>query len=145
MASPGVWGRRREEWGASCCGCSPWRQWPAERLRDVAQRSTPRTRGDTLVRGNVTVVRSLLARWQKHRPYLEGAVVSMSARPEDSLYYKRTRRPPQPNPTTNNVGLFLLAFMVLAIIAAAALLGPDVLREFRSMVECWQNPELAVC
>lgn len=35
--------------------------------------------------------------------------------------------------------------MVLAIIAAAALLGPDVLREFRSMVGCWQNPELAVC
>lgn len=69
----------------------------------------------------------------------------MSARPEDSLYYKRTRRPPQPNPTTNNVGLFLLALMVLAIIAAAALLGPDVLREFRSMVGCWQNPELAVC
>lgn len=39
----------------------------------------------------------------------------------------------------------MLALMVLSTIAAAALLGPDVLREFRSMTECWQNPELAAC
>jgi hypothetical protein len=43
------------------------------------------------------------------------------------------------------VGLFLLALMVLAIVAAAAWLGPDVLREFRTMTECWQSPELAAC
>lgn len=70
----------------------------------------------------------------------------VSQRPH-SLYTQSNPRArvPQPQPTTNNVGLFLLALMVLAIIAAAALLGPDVLREFRSMTECWQNPELAVC
>lgn len=78
-------------------------------------------------------------------PALGGADLPMSGRHEDSLYYRRARTPPQPQHTTNNVGLFLLALTVLAIIAAAALLGPDVLREFRTMTECWQNPELAVC
>ena len=69
----------------------------------------------------------------------------MSGRQDDSLYYSRARKPPQPQHTTNNVGLFLLALTLLAIVAAAALLGPEVLREFRSMTECWQNPELAAC
>ncbi len=71
----------------------------------------------------------------------------VSSRPQHSLYTQSNprARTPQPQPTTNNVGLFLLALMVLAVMAAAALLGPDVLREFRSMTECWQNPELAVC
>jgi hypothetical protein len=67
--------------------------------------------------------------------------------PQHSLYTQSNPRArlPQPHPTTNNVGLFLLALTVLAIIAAAALLGPDLLREFRGLTECWQNPELAAC
>lgn len=69
----------------------------------------------------------------------------MSGRHEESLYYRRARTPPRPNPTANNVGLFLLTLTVLAIIAAAALLGPDVLREFRHMIECSQTPELSTC
>ena len=68
----------------------------------------------------------------------------MSAQPQRSLY-TRARTPPSAHPAPNNVGVVLLVLMVLAIIAALALVGPDVVSEVRRMVDCMNTPEQAIC
>lgn len=73
----------------------------------------------------------------------------MSRRPEDSLYtqslYPRARTPSSPHPAPNNAGVVLVVIMLLAIVAAVALVGPELVRELRQMVHCMDHAQEAAC
>lgn len=68
----------------------------------------------------------------------------MSAQPQPSLY-TRARTPPSPHPAPGNAGLVLLVMVLLAIVAAVAFVGPDVVRELRQVVYCMNHAQEAAC
>lgn len=78
-----------------------------------------------------------------------GTLDHVSRRPENSLYtqslYPRARRPPSPHPAPNNAGVVLVVIMLLAIVAAVAVVGPDVVKELRQMVYCLDHAQEATC
>ena len=69
----------------------------------------------------------------------------MSGRPQESLYYPRARTTAPAHPAPNNAGVVLVAMMLLAIVVAVALVGPELVGELRHIVYCMDHAQEAAC
>lgn len=69
----------------------------------------------------------------------------MSGRPQDSVYYPRARTPQSAAPAPNNIGVVLLVMVLLAIVGAALLVGPNLIAEARHIVYCIGKAHEAAC